>query len=108
MSTVINSVMDAAAAANVVSNVIDSFDANRASSREENQIDSSVSSEANRLVNEQGLQQKINDQTFNRLDRQQISNKLSDNLDEAPDSVSMVQLANASYLKELNKYNVSY
>lgn len=92
----------------VINSVIDSFDANRASAREENQIDSSVSSEANRLVNERGLEQKINNQTFNRLDRQQISNKLSDNLDEAPDSVSMVQLANASYLKELNKYNVSY
>lgn len=92
----------------VTTSIIDSFDANRASAREENQIDSSVSREANRLVNERGLEQKINNQTFNRLDRQQISNKLSDNLDEAPDSVSMVQLANASYLKELNKYNVSF
>ena len=44
--------MDAAAAANVINNVVGSFTANRASTREENQIDSSVSSGANRLVNE--------------------------------------------------------
>lgn len=94
--------------ANVASNIIDGFKKQPSTMREENQIMNSLSSGASQFVTDRSAEQKNINQTFDKIDRQQISNRLSNNLDEAPDSVSMVQLANATYLKELNKYNVSF
>lgn len=64
-------------------------------------------------VQEQGLDaetrrnQRYDKATIRALNRQKISDRL-DVSDDRMDDVSLVQLANANYLRELNKFNVSF
>lgn len=46
--------------------------------------------------------------TIRALNRQKISSMIDIEADTAIDNVGLVQTANASYLKELNMYNVSF
>ena len=65
-------------------------------------------------VQEQGLDketrrnQRYDRETIKSLNRQKISETLDFDADTSVDNVNMVQLANANYLRELNKYNVSF
>ena len=60
------------------------------------------------LVNERQTAQKSNALEMARLQRQTISTSSVDELDEAPNSVLLVQLANASYLRELTRYETTF
>lgn len=56
-------------------------------------------------------QKRMNEDVATILSRQRMTNMTGeddDGLDNAVDSVDLVRLARANYLRELNKYNVSY
>jgi len=60
------------------------------------------------LIQEREEAAKANQDVARVLNRQKITNKVAENLDEQPDKVNRVKVAYANYLRYLNQYNVSY
>lgn len=62
----------------------------------------------NELMQEREEAAKANADIAKTLNRQKITNKVAENLDEQPDKVDRVRVAYANYLRYLNTYNVSF
>lgn len=60
------------------------------------------------LKNETNRNQVYDRESIRALNRQKISSMIDVDADTSINNVGLVQMANASYLKELNLYNVSF